>query len=349
MLLCGLHQTQDMMTHGRAILPHLEVLGYSLTLKDRSGFIGDRASNRAFFSILDELREPLCEAGTDPFDNRATEDLTLNDIDAAWDAGDVFAAGVVFSAVEEFAQRLARVVRAYRLADEHWAKVGRIAVGGGLRDSRIGEIAIGRTTAILRFEGITVDLVPITQDPDEAALLGGLRLIEEEKLHGFSQMLAVDIGGSSIRAGLIEFSPKAPHDLSEAAVIALDQWKYAEEDEEPSRDAAVERLAQMLGELKAKAGKKLAPYLTLACPGCILDDGGIRDGAQNLPGDWEADDFRLPEALAAHLGVEFEIVMHNDAVVQGLSEADQMQENNCWAVITIGTGLGNAVYRNRDA
>src|SRR5690606_34151846 len=149
---------------------------------------------------------------------------------------------------------------------------------------------------------ITVDLVPITQDPDEAALLGGLRLIEEEKLYGFSQMLAVDIGGSSIRAGLIEFSPKAPHDLSEASVMALDQWKYAEEDEEPSRDAAVERLAQMLKQLKAKAGKKLASYVSLACPGCILDDGGIRDGAQNLPGDWEADDFRLPDALAKHLG-----------------------------------------------
>lgn len=336
-----------MMTHGRPTLPHLEISSYSLTLKDRSGFIGDRASSRAFFGILDELREPLCEAGTDPFNNIATEDLTLNDIDAAWDSGDVFAAGVVFSAVEEFAQRLARVVRSYRLSDEHWARVRRIAVGGGLRDSRIGEIAIGRTTAILRFEGIAIDLVPITQDPDEAALVGGLRLVEEDQLCGFSQMLAVDIGGSSIRAGLIEFSPDTPHDITAASVIALDQWKYSDEEAEPSRDDAVERLARMLGELQKQADKNLAPLITLACPGRVLEDGGIREGAQNLPGDWEADDFRLPEALSQHLSNRFDFVMHNDAVVQGLSEADQMHETEVWAVITIGTGLGNAVYLNR--
>ena len=44
---------------------------------------------------------------------------------------------------------------------------------------------------------------------------------------------------------------------------------------------------------------------------------------------------------------ETEVVMHNDAVIQGLSEMPGMQDVESWAVLTIGTGLGNASYRNR--
>jgi len=42
------------------------------------------------------------------------------------------------------------------------------------------------------------------------------------------------------------------------------------------------------------------------------------------------------------------VVMHNDAVVQGLSEAPFMQKVSPWAVFTIGTGLGNALFENRS-
>jgi predicted NBD/HSP70 family sugar kinase len=40
-------------------------------------------------------------------------------------------------------------------------------------------------------------------------------------------------------------------------------------------------------------------------------------------------------------------VMHNDAVVQGLSEVPFMQDVAKWMVFTIGTGLGNALFTNR--
>ena len=39
--------------------------------------------------------------------------------------------------------------------------------------------------------------------------------------------------------------------------------------------------------------------------------------------------------------------MHNDAVVQGLSELPFMQDVKHWGVLTIGTGLGNAHFTNR--
>ena len=41
--------------------------------------------------------------------------------------------------------------------------------------------------------------------------------------------------------------------------------------------------------------------------------------------------------------------MHNDAVVQGLSEVPFMRDVKHWGVLTIGTGLGNARFTNRAA
>jgi hypothetical protein len=41
--------------------------------------------------------------------------------------------------------------------------------------------------------------------------------------------------------------------------------------------------------------------------------------------------------------------MHNDAVVQGLSEIPYMRDAEHWGVLTIGSGLGNARFTNRRA
>jgi len=41
------------------------------------------------------------------------------------------------------------------------------------------------------------------------------------------------------------------------------------------------------------------------------------------------------------------VVMHNDAVVQGLSQLPRMRNRNRWGVLTIGTGLGNARFSAR--
>ena len=49
-------------------------------------------------------------------------------------------------------------------------------VGGGLRDSRVGELAIARTNVLLKSNDLDVLLVPIRHDPDEAGLLGGAHL-----------------------------------------------------------------------------------------------------------------------------------------------------------------------------
>ena len=45
-------------------------------------------------------------------------------------------------------------------------------VGGGFRGSRVGELAIGRTSVILKADKVAIDLVPIRHEPDEAGLIG---------------------------------------------------------------------------------------------------------------------------------------------------------------------------------
>ena len=78
-------------------------------------------------------------------------------------------------AIEDFAQELALITRRF-LKAKAWDDTERIAMGGGFRDSRIGELAIARADLILKADGIKVDMVPIHNDPDEAALLGAPHL-----------------------------------------------------------------------------------------------------------------------------------------------------------------------------
>ena len=56
------------------------------------------------------------------------------------------------------------------------------------------------------------------------------------------------------------------------------------------------------------------------------------------------------QRILAERGDQFrpgDVVMHNDAVVQGLSELPRMRGRKSWGALTIGTGLGNARYTNR--
>jgi hypothetical protein len=110
----------------------------------------------------------------------------------------------------------------------------------------------------------------------------------------------------------------------------------------------------MLGgliELADAEGLKLAPFIGIACPGVINEDGTIEKGAQNLPGNWQSSTFHLPTSLVEAIPMigdhDTAVLMHNDGVAQGLSEAPFMQDVEKWGVLTIGTGLGNARFTNR--
>ena len=341
-----------LLAHGAEQLSRVAVDAYNADMRTADGFVGDRASKRAFQAILDDWRERMRKAGEDPFGDTLSEDISKKQLDKVLTDGDVEAAGVVHGAIEEFAQELATVIRRF-LRIKEWKHTERIVVGGGLRQSRIGELAIGRTAVIVKAAGQSVDLRPIRYPSDHAGLIGCIHLVPSWMLAGHDSILAVDIGGSNIRAGVVELRTKKKPDLSDATVDHFELWRHR--DDGPKREDAVARLIDMLDDLIKRAGKDgltLAPVIGLGCPGVIRPDGSIERGGQNLPGNWETKSFNLPQRLREAIPKigehETVVVMHNDAVVQGLSELPFMQDVKHWGVLTIGTGLGNAHFTNRE-
>ena len=342
-----------LLAHGAEHLSGVTVETYNAELRTPDGFVGDRASKRAFQAILDDWRERLRKVGEDPLGDCPSDEISKKRLDKLLADGDAEAAGVIHGAIEEFAQELATVVRRF-LRLKCWKDAQRIVVGGGLRQSRIGELSIGRTAVLLKAEGIDVELRPIRNEPDHAGLIGCVQLVPSWVLAGHDSIVAVDIGGSNIRAGIVELRSKKKGAYADAAVSHFELWRHAEDN--PKRDDAVERLIGMLTGLVKHAGKdglELAPFIGIGCPGVIRADGTIERGGQNLPGNWENKSFNLPNLIRAHsprIGShDTVVVMHNDAVVQGLSELPVMQDVEHWGVFTIGTGLGNACFTNRKA
>src|SRR6201994_3733160 len=343
--------TTGIARHGATRLPSVDVDSFNVELKDDDGFLGDRASKGAFRKILDDLRKPLKKNGEDPLGAKSAEKLSKSELDEALSGDDIAKAALVHGAIEEFASELAYVTSRF-LKTKAWADTERIVVGGGFRQSRVGEIAIARTDIMLKAEGFKVDLVPIRFDPDEAGLIGCLHLAPSWIFEAYDSILAVDIGGTNIRCGVVETRWKKAPDLSKAAVHTSELWRHA--DDEPTREGAVKRLVKMLKDLITAAeaeGHKLAPFIGIACPGVINADGSIEKGAQNLPGNWESSKFNLPASLVEAIPQigdhDTAVLMHNDGVAQGLSEVPFMQDVTRWGVLTIGTGLGNARFTNR--
>ncbi len=337
--------------NGTAQLTSVIVDTYNAELRDKEGFVGDRASGRAFRAILEDLREPMRKTGDDPIGDAPSDDISKKKLDRMVAEGDPEAAGVVLGAIEEFAQEFATVIRRF-LRLKEWRGTERIVVGGGLRASRTGELAIGRTAVILKAAEHDIELQPIRSHPDEAGLLGCVHLAPSWIFKGHDGILAVDIGGSNIRAGIVGTNTRKAPDLSKSTVVASELWRHA--DDNPGRETAVERLIEMLRSMIGRAEKEsmqIAPFIGIGCPGLIREDGSIEKGGQNLPGNWEHKNFNLPrslrEAISRIDGHDVVVLMHNDAVVQGLSEAPFMRDVKHWGVMTIGTGLGNARFTNR--
>ncbi|MCZ7594105.1 MAG: ROK family protein [Hyphomicrobium sp.] len=337
--------------HGATRLPSVEVDSYNLEIKDSDGFVGDKASRGAFHAMLEKWREPLRKLGADPLGEKSSEQLSKKQLDKLLTEGHPEAGGIIHSAVEEFAQTLASVVKRF-LKAASWRDTEAIVIGGGFRGSRVGELAVGRTEVLLKAADHKLELELIRHHPDEAGLIGTAHLAPSWMLEGFDGILAVDIGGTNIRVGIVETKLKKAKDLSKAAVFASDLWRHG--DEKTRRSEAVERLIEMLEEhitLADKEGLKLAPVVGIGCPGRIREDGSIETGAQNLPGNWESSRFNLSDCIREKIplieGHETQVVIHNDAVVQGLSELPEMRDYDHWGALTIGTGLGNARFTNR--
>src|SRR5262245_15996406 len=108
-----LYQSQTVSTvaiRGATCLPSVDVDSYNVELKDDEGFIGDRATKRAFRALIEDWRKPLRKAGDDPLGGEPSEDLSKEKLDDLLASGEAqAAAAIVQGAIEDFSQELTLV------------------------------------------------------------------------------------------------------------------------------------------------------------------------------------------------------------------------------------------------
>ena len=339
--------------HGSAFLPAVNVESYSLIFKENGKFIGDRVNKAAFSSNLDTIRKTSRRRGHDDPFSVPSDEIRKSDLAEILKDGKPAAAEMVNAALDQFADDLFDVLQRYRKTKE-WRRVQRIAVGGGFSDDRIGRLAVARVQSRLHAENINCDLRPIDQDPNEAGLIGVAHLAPSWIFANFDAIIAIDIGGTKMRCGALRLKFDKQSRITKVKALHSRIWRHVEDS--PNRTQAIDELVSMIDKVirKCRCEKiRLAPFIGIGCPGRIRPNGMIDRGAQNLPGKWEGDAFNLPAILRDRLvvlkGHETVVLMHNDAVVQGLSQIPVMQDVQHWAILTIGTGLGNAKFTNRDA
>ncbi|MHC1551639.1 ROK family protein [Phyllobacterium sp. K27] len=335
--------------HGARILSSVQVDSYNLRISDKDGFIGDNANKAAFLEKVAHWRKQIDGHTAEKHLHKASSDISKTGIEKILEGEDELAQAIVWSAIHDFAADLSDVIDRF-LKEKNWAKTERIAVGGGLSESAAGRLAIAEAMLRLNSLGTEIDLVPIEYPADEAGLIGAVHLVPAWVLKGHDAIVGVDIGGTNIRAGIVAWETKKKGTLvSKAKVWKMDLWRHG--DEVPSRSKATKRLAKMIKNLLEDAKEadiRVAPIIGIACPGIIESDGSIAAGGQNLPGDWESKSFNLAHEITSSIpsiqGKDTFVVIHNDAVVQGLSQVPLMGDVHRWGILTIGTGLGNARF-----
>mgnify|MGYP006920610543 CR=1 FL=1 len=200
----------DELSHGGLRRPTVTIQGYSLQLHDGDGFAGDSVSRRAYGEMLDAWRKLYRRiSGLDPLGRKPTADISKKRLDTLLSRNGK-AAAIIAAASEDYAWQLARVVRRF-LAHPSWQGVRRIVVGGGFRQSLVGELAIDRAAELLYQRGSRAHLMTLRHHPDEGGLIGWVHLAPPEVLSGYDGFLAVDIGGTKVAVCLAQDRERLPH------------------------------------------------------------------------------------------------------------------------------------------
>lgn len=92
----------------------------------------------------------------DPLGGNSIAKLTKDRMDKLLADGDSGTAGVIHTAIEEFAAVVRRLMKL-----ERWQGSQHIVAGGGLRGSQLGEFAVGRAADLLHGDCTDMQLMPI--------------------------------------------------------------------------------------------------------------------------------------------------------------------------------------------
>lgn len=212
--------------HASAELPRVHVDTYGAQLRDGDEQYGDRANKGAFAAIFEDWRKRAARGGRDPLADAPPAALNKKTLPRFLDSNDPEAAGLVLGVVDAFAVEFASVITRF-LRLKEWNGTERIAVGGGFRAGRIGELVIGRAAIQLKLDGTKIEIVPIREHVDEAAMLGALQLVPNWMLAGHDAILAADIGGTNVRVGVVTFAfGREQTALSEGNVVLSKKASY---------------------------------------------------------------------------------------------------------------------------
>jgi hypothetical protein len=339
-------------THGALKLRDVRVDTYNLDPRYEGHRLAAYTTMRALKMFVDKWRKVARRSGTDPFGSRQSATIKKKELDAVLEGQDCQARAIVHGAIEDFSSAL--VVLAERfLKLREWQGTECIVVGGGLRGCKTGQLIIRRAQALLHLRRIRIELRAITAHPDEAAVLGAMHLMPGWMLAGCDAILSADLGGTNLRVGVVRLNLERKRDLSKAEVWKRILWRHGEE--KVGRDDVVREIAKAMRKLIGKAeanGLRLSPTIGVASPGFISSDGSIGSGSEVLPGNWRSPEFNLPARIVEQIPSigrhETRVVLHNDAVVQGLSELPFLGRFRRWGIFTVGTGLGNARFTKQS-
>lgn len=136
--------------------------------------------------------------------------------------------------------------------------------------------------------------------------------------------LGVDIGGTSVKMGLVE----------DGEILKRTTFKTSKDAEQ-----TIDKIVEAMEELKREANVSEIGGIGVGCPGAINSKKGTVDMAYNL--GWE--NVPLKQMLEEKTNIETRI--SNDANVAGLGESIYGEGKDCKdvIVITLGTGVGGAI------
>ena len=143
-------------------------------------------------------------------------------------------------------------------------------------------------------------------------------------------LVGVDIGGTSVKLGLIQAGEE---------FRVLRQSAIATRASDPG-DILVQRIAVAVGELVRVAGGTVAG-VGVGCPGLIDPWAGVVRTSPNIPG---LPGFALRDALSRAVGLPIELQNDANAAVLGewlFSPVSKGMKNMC--LLTLGTGIGGGV------
>lgn len=243
-------------------------------------------------------------------------------------------------------KNLGRVIKKL-LGWNYWKGVERIYVGGGLSEGRSGDIIVDSANEFLRENSNqSLDLRKINYHPAVVALIGITYFIPVENRN----VVTVDLGGGNLRTGIV--NPPEGNRMVEVYYSRFIHWQELGLEREGLADLIASEIASCLNRSE-KLDVDISEYIGIGVP-AAAEDGRITGKDRNLPGDWSDPEFRLSEIINEKIRKEtnfndFKYVIKNDAVSQGLSEIPFAGDVKDWGILTIGTGLGNARFRNLDS